>query len=648
MTELRNAELDARRFRRRILVVGAVVFFAFCLVVARLVFLQVVRHEDLAEQAESNRTAIVPVVPNRGLILDRNGVVLATNYAAYTLEITPSRVGELDETIDALAQVVDIQQRDRRRFRRLMEESRGFESLPIRTRLSDQEVARFTAQRYRFPGVDVKARLFRNYPLGEVASHAIGYIGRINQAEKAQIQDSDDEANYRGTEYIGKLGIEHSFEAPLHGVTGVEQMETSAGGRAVRRLDSFPATPGQTVQLSLDIKLQKMIEDLYGERRGALVAIDPRTGEVLALVSKPTFDPNLFVEGIDVENWTALNKSLDKPLLNRALRGTYPPGSTYKPFMALAALETGKRTPTAITMDNGSWTFGGHTFRSHGDHGLGPVDMYRSIVQSSNVYYYQLANDMGVDAMHDFMKPLGLGQITGIDLNGEVRGVLPSQEWKRKAYRRPEQKKWYAGETISLGIGQGYNTFTMLQLAQATATLANGGVQHRPHLGVATLDAVTRERHPLEQPAPVDLGFKPANVDVVRRAMVGVTQGGTSTRVFAGARYLSAGKTGTAQAVTIGQKDRYNAAKLEEHQRDHSLYIAFAPAESPRIALAVIVENAGFGAAHAAPIARRVFDYWLLGEYPSEEDVAAMRKGVVTAPIGKPRQVADIVLPGPE
>ena len=648
MTELRNAELDARRFRRRVLVVGAVVFLAFCLVVARLVFLQVVRHEDLAEQAESNRTAIVPVVPNRGLILDRNGVVLATNYAAYTLEITPSRVGELDETIDALAQVVDIQQRDRRRFRRLMEESRGFESLPIRTRLSDQEVARFTAQRYRFPGVDVKAPSFRNYPLGEVASHAIGYIGRINQAEKAQIQDSDDEANYRGTEYIGKLGIEHSFESSLHGVTGVEQMETSAGGRAVRRLDSFPATPGQTVQLSLDIKLQKMIEDLYGERRGALVAIDPRTGEILALVSKPTFDPNLFVEGIDVENWTALNKSLDKPLLNRALRGTYPPGSTYKPFMALAALETGKRTPTAITMDNGSWTFGGHTFRSHGDHGLGPVDMYRSIVQSSNVYYYQLANDMGVDAMHDFMKPLGLGQITGIDLNGEVRGVLPSQEWKRKAYRRPEQKKWYAGETISLGIGQGYNTFTMLQLAQATATLANGGVQHRPHLGVATLDAVTRESHPLEQPAPVDLGFKPANVDVVRRAMVGVTQGGTSTRVFAGARYLSAGKTGTAQAVTIGQKDRYNAAKLEEHQRDHALYIAFAPAESPRIALAVIVENAGFGAAHAAPIARRVFDYWLLGEYPSEEDMAAMRKGVVTAPIGKPRQVADITLPAPE
>ncbi len=647
MTELRNVELDSRRFRMRVLVVAAVVFAAFCLVIARLVFLQVVRHDDLLEQAESNRTAVVPVVPNRGLILDRNGVVLATNYAAYTLEMTPSRVTDLDETIETLGQLIDIQPRDKRRFKRLMEESRGFESLPIRTRLTDEEVARFTAQRYRFPGVDVKARLFRNYPLGEVASHAIGYIGRINQAEKALIQDSEDEANYRGTEYIGKLGIEQSFEAQLHGMTGVEQMETSAGGRAVRRLDSFPATPGQTVQLSLDIKLQKLIEDLYGERRGALVAIDPRNGEVLALVSKPTFDPNLFVEGIDVENWNALNQSLDKPLLNRALRGTYPPGSTYKPFMAMAALETGKRTAGAITMDSGSWTFGGHTFRSHGDHGLGAVDMHRSIVQSSNVYYYQLANDMGVDAMHDFMKPLGFGQITGIDLHGELRGVLPSQAWKRNAYRRAEQKKWYAGETISLGIGQGYNNFTMLQLASATATLANGGIQYRPHLGMATMDAMTREPHPIEQSPPVDLGFKPAHVDVIKRAMVAVTQGGTSTRVFAGARYLSGGKTGTAQAVTIGQKERYNAARMEERQRDHALYIAFAPAEAPRIAIAAIVENAGFGAAHAAPIVRRAFDYWLLGEYPSEEDIAAVRKGQASAPIGKPRAVADVPLVAP-
>ncbi|GAB3366789.1 MULTISPECIES: penicillin-binding protein 2 [Giesbergeria] len=645
MTELRNAQMDTARFRARVVVVGLTVLLAFALVVARLVFLQVVRHADLAEQAESNRTAVLPVVPNRGLILDRNGVVLATNYAAYTLEITPSKAGNLDKTIEALSEVVEIHPRDKRRFKRLREESRSFDSLPIRTRLTDEEVARFVAQRYRFPGVDVKARLFRNYPLGDVASHAIGYIGRINQKEKERIEESEEQSNYRGTEYIGKLGIEQSFEPQLHGVTGVDQMETSAGGRAVRRLNSFPATPGHTVALTLDIKLQMMIEELFGERRGALVAIDPRNGEVLALVSKPTFDPNLFVEGIDQENWTALNESIDRPLLNRALRGTYPPGSTYKPFMGLAALETGKRTPGTIVHDGGSWTFGGHTFRSHGDHGLGAVDLHRSIVQSSNVYYYQLANDMGVDAMHDFMKPLGFGQLTGIDLNGELRGVLPSQEWKRKTYRRPEHKKWYAGETISLGIGQGYNNFTMLQLAHATATLANGGTQHRPHLGMATIDAVTRERRPLPQPPSVPLGYKPAHIDVIRRAMVGVTQGGTSTKVFAGARYLSAGKTGTAQAVTIGQKDKYNAARLQERQRDHALYIAFAPADNPQIALAVIVENAGFGGAQAAPIARRVFDYWLLGEYPSEQDIAAVRKGQAMAPLGEPRSVADISLP---
>ncbi|GAA4424991.1 penicillin-binding protein 2 [Acidovorax lacteus] len=647
MTELRNVEADAARFRSRVLVAGLVVLLCFGLIFARLVVLQVLRHEDLAAQAESNRTAVVPIVPNRGLILDRNGVVLATNYSAYTLEITPSRVASLDQTIEELSRIVDIQQRDRRRFKRLMEESRNFESLPIRTRLTDTEVARFTAQRYRFPGVDIKARLFRNYPLGDVASHAIGYIGRINQVEKARIQESEDESNYRGTEYIGKLGIEHSYEKALHGQTGVEQMETSAGGRAVRKLSSRAATPGDSVMLSLDIKLQKMVEDLYGDRRGALVAIDPRNGEVLAMVSKPTFDPNLFVEGIDVENWTALNESIDKPLLNRALRGTYPPGSTYKPFMALAALETGKRAAGTVINDAGSWTFGGHTFRSHGDHGLGAVDMHTSIVKSSNVYYYSLANEMGVDLMHDFMKPLGFGQITGIDLQGEVRGVLPSQEWKRNTYRRPEQKKWYAGETISLGIGQGYNSFTMLQLAHATAILANGGVRHRPRMAIATVDAVTRATQPIPPESPVSLNYKPQNVAVIRKALVGVTQEGTSARVFAGARYLSAGKTGTAQAVTIGQKEKYNASKLQEHQRDHSLYMAYAPAEDPKIAVAVIVENAGFGAAHAAPIARRVFDYWLLGEYPSEEDMAAVRKGLAAAPLGKPRLAADVPLSEP-
>ncbi len=642
MTELRNVEADLSRFRSRVLVASFVVLCAFGLLASRLVYLQVYRHADLDEQAESNRTAVVPIVPNRGLILDRNGIVLATNYSAYTLEITPSKIANLDETIAALEKVVDIQVRDKRRFKRLRDESKNFESLPIRTRLTDEEVARFAAQRFRFPGVDIKARLFRSYPHGELGSHVVGYIGRINQAEKEDIEGSDNEGNYRGTDYIGKLGVEQSFEQQLHGTTGVEQVETSAGGRAVRKLATNAATPGNTVMLSLDIKLQKLVEDMFGDRRGALVALDPRSGDVLAFVSKPTFDPNLFVDGIDTESWKALNESIDKPLLNRALRGTYPPGSTYKPFMAMAALQTGKRAAGTVISDNASYTFGGHTFRSHGDIALGSVDMYKSIVKSSNVYYYSLANELGVDAMHDFMKPLGFGQITGIDINGEVRGVLPSQDWKRRTYKRPEQKKWYPGETISLGIGQGYNTFTMLQLAQATAVLANNGIKHKPRLVIGTQDTVTRVLHPLQPQAPEDLGYSAANVAVVRKALVGVTLEGTSAKVFSGAGYLSGGKTGTAQAVTIGQKDKYNGSKLEEHQRDHAVYMAFAPADNPQIALAVIVENAGWGAGVAAPIARRVFDYALLGQYPSEEDMAAVQKGLAASPIGKPRQATDV------
>ena len=645
MTELRNVEADLARFRMRVLVISIVVLLCMSLLVSRLVVLQVLRHEDLKAQAENNRTAVVPIVPNRGLILDRNGVVLATNYSAYTLEVTPSKVPAMEHTLNELAQVVEISTRDRRRFKKLMEESRSFESLPIRTKLSEQEVARFAAQRFRFPGVEIKARLFRNYPFGELASHVIGYIGRINKAEKDRLEESDAEANYRGTEYIGKLGVEQSFEPQLHGTTGVDSVETSAGGRAVRKLASNPSTPGDTVTLSIDIKLQKLVEDLYGGRRGALVALDPKTGEVLAFVSKPTFDPNLFVDGIDLESWQTLNESIDKPLLNRALRGTYPPGSTYKPFMALAALQTGKRAAGTVIQDNGSWMFAGHQFRSHGDAGLGPVDMHAAIAKSSNVYFYSLANDMGVDTIHDFMKPLGFGQITGIDILGESRGLLPSQEWKRNYYKKPEQKKWFAGETISLGIGQGYNTFTMLQLAQATAILVNNGVKRKPQLVIATQDAVTRQTARVGAAAPVDLGFKPENMEVVRRAMVSVTQDGTSARVFAGAGYLSGGKTGTAQAVGIAAKEKYNASKMEEHQRDHALYVAYAPADDPKIVLAVVVENAGFGAASAAPITRRVFDYWLLGHYPNDEDMAAMRKGEASAPIGKPRLASKVPWP---
>jgi penicillin-binding protein 2 len=414
----------------------------------------------------------------------------------------------------------------------------------------------------------------------------------------------------------------------------------------VRRLSSHPPTPGNTLVLSADIRLQALVEQLFGERRGALVAIDPRNGEVLAFVSKPTFDPNLFVDGIDWGSWKALNESIDKPLLNRALRGTYPPGSTFKPFMAMAALQSGKRSAQTTIQDNGSFTFGNHVFRSHGDTGLGAVDMHRSIVKSSNVYYYSLANEMGVDLMHQMLAPMGFGQRTGIDLEGEVTGVLPSTDWKRRTYKKPEQQRWYAGETISLGIGQGYNHFTMLQLASATATLASGGQRFRPRLVREIENVITREREPIGAVPLEPLPFKPEHVQLIMDALHGVTVDGTSTRVFAGAPYRSGGKTGTAQAVTIRQNQKYDAARLAEHQRDHSLYMAVAPVEAPTVALAVIVENAGFGAAAAAPIARRVFDYLLLGQYPSEEDIAATRLGQSAAPLGTPRRPADVPLPG--
>ena len=503
MTEIRNVEQELSRFNARLLAAAAFVLVAFGLLGARLVHLQVVKHEELSTQAENNRIAVVPIVPNRGLIVDRNGVVLATNYSAYTLEITPSKVDDLEATIDGLGGIVEIGARDRRRFKRLLDEGKSFDSLPIRTKLSDEEVARFMAQRFRFPGVDVKARLFRNYPLGETGSHLLGYIGRINQAEKTKMEDWPDEqlANYKGTEYIGKLGLEQSYEADLHGQTGFERVETSAGGRAIRRLSSHAPTPGNTLMLSVDIKLQALIEELFGERRGALVAIDPRNGEVLAFVSKPTFDPNLFVDGIDQESWRELNESIDKPLLNRALRGTYPPGSTFKPFMAMAALNTNKRSPSQIIYDGGTFQFGNHTFRSHGDTGLGPVDMVRSIVKSSNVYYYSLANEMGVDLMHDQLEPFGFGRKTGIDVEGEVTGLLPSTEWKRKAYKKPEQQKWYAGETISLGIGQGYNNFTALQMSSALATLVSGGQRFKPRLVREVEDVVTHQRRSLASDA---------------------------------------------------------------------------------------------------------------------------------------------------
>src|SRR6188768_3364730 len=453
--EVRNAEREVFLFRRRLVIAGALALLAFGALFARFVYLQVVQHEHYRMLAESNRVAIVPIVPNRGVITDRNGVVMAQSYSAYTLELTPARIANLEATIDALATIVEIQPRDRRRFRKLLDESKNFESMPLRTRLTDEEVARFAVNRYRFPGVDIKARLFRQYPYGEVASHVIGYIGRINDKDNERIAEWDETANYKGSDYIGKVGVELSYERDLHGTTGVEDVEVDSGGRAVRTLKRQPPIAGSNLTLSLDIALQQVAEAAFGDRRGALVAIDPTSGDVLAFVSKPGFDPNLFVDGIDAANWQELNESPDKPLLNRPLRGAYPPGSTIKPFLALSALTSGRRTPGQTIHDPGFFQIPGqaHRFRDDKPGGHGMVDMYKSIVVSCDTYYYMLANDTDIDDTARFLGALGFGQKTGIDIEGELNGTLPSREWKRQRFAgknfREEHRKWYLGDSIS-------------------------------------------------------------------------------------------------------------------------------------------------------------------------------------------------------
>jgi len=625
-TSQQSQDGELNRFRFRIAFAAGTVVLAFAIVVGRFVFLQIFQHEYYTTRAEDNRISLVPIPPNRGVITDRNGVVLARNYSAFTLELTPSKIESLDQTIESLGELIEILPKDKRRFRKLLEESKSFESLPIRTRLSDEEVARFAANRYRFPGVEVKARLFRQYPLGPIASHAIGYINRINKADLEAIEEKEQGANYKGTEHIGKTGLEKSYEFHLHGETGYEKVEIDAGGRAVRNLSRTAPVPGNNLTLTLDTKLQEMAEKAFGDRRGALVAIEPSTGGILALVSTPTFDPNLFVDGIRSEDWEQLNNSPDRPMVNRALNGAYPPGSTFKPFMALAALELGKRTPAQAISDPGYFTFGGHTFRDDKKGGHGMVDMYKSIVHSCDTYYYMLANDMGIENIARFMGPLGLGSRTGIDIEGESEGVLPSPEWKKRRFKRAEQQKWFAGETISIGIGQGYNAYTPIQLAQATAAVANNGVIFRPHLVKHITNSKTGEKTLIEPEPLRTLPWKPQNIETIKKAMVGVNKEGTGARAFAGAEYVSGGKTGTAQVFSLKGAD-YKGHKLKQELRDHALFIAFAPADQPKIALAVLVENGGFGAQSAAPIARMVMDYYLLGKQPkgpAKEDEAAI------------------------
>jgi penicillin-binding protein 2 len=618
---LRDQRAELTVFRARLLVAGLAALAAFGVLVARFVWLQVVERAHYHTLAEANRISVVPVVPNRGLILDRNGEVLAANYSAYTLEVTPSKVsGSVERAIDELAQVIEVTPRDRRRFKRLQEESKNFESLPIRTRLTEEEVARFAVNRYRFPGFEIKARLFRSYPNGDIASHAVGYIGRINEADLRRIDAAGLSTNYKGTDHIGKLGIEGAYEQELHGTTGSEQVEIDAGGRAIRSLSRSEPQSGNNLIVTLDIKLQRVAEEAFQDYRGALVALDPKTGDVLALVSRPGFDPNLFVDGIDPANWDALNNSPDKPLNNRALRGQYPPGSTVKPFLALAALTYGKRTPEYTISDPGQWMLPGvaRPFRDWKKGGHGMVNLHRSIVVSCDTYYYGLANDLGVDAIHRFMTQFGFGSKTGIDIDGELPGLQPSSDWKWQRFKQ----KWYAGDTISVGIGQGYWLATPLQLAAAVATLANGGRPVHPRLVRAVQDARTQEIRELPTRNGPPLALKPEHLELVRSAMIDVTRpGGTAVRAAQGAPYLVAGKTGTAQVVAMKAGEKYDESRVHERLRDHALFIAYAPADDPKIALALLVENGGHGGSTAAPIAREIFDYALLGKRPERKPV---------------------------
>ncbi len=621
-TQLRNYQLELAGFRQRVVIAAGVVVVLFLLLLARFFYVQVLEYQHYHTLAENNRITIVPAPPNRGLILDRHGVVMAHNYSAYTLEITPSKTADLDATINGLAQLVGITPVQRKRFAKLMAESRKFETLPLRTRLTDEEVAKLAANRYRFPGVEVKARLFRQYPLGASASHLLGYIGRINDADLQRLDKEGVMANYRGSDHIGKVGIEQSYETELHGITGAEQVETDAGGHAIRTLSRINPVSGDNLVLYLDSKLQEVAEKAFGSYRGALVAIDPKTGGVLAFVSMPGFDPNLFVDGIDTASWNALNDSPDKPLLDRALSSAYPEGSTIKPFMALAGLSYGVRKPSDTIFDPGYFSLPNSTHRYRdwkaGGHGI--VDMHKSIVQSCDTYYYRLANDLGIDRMHAFLSQFGFGQKTGIDMKGEVAGVLPSREWKAKHSRQP----WYPGETVIAGIGQGYNLVTPLQLAVATAALANGGTVYRPELVQAIIDSRTGQRRAVPPQVLNHIKLNPADLQFVVSAMVDVTRpGGTAVAANAGAPYLIAAKTGTAQVVGIKQGEKYDARHVLARYRDHAVYIAFAPADAPRIALAVLVENGMHGGTTAAPIARAVMDYYLLGKLPKGEVLEA-------------------------
>ena len=608
----------------RLLVAFILIVIFFSILLARFFYLQVTQHNEFSGQASSNRITLIPTPPVRGEIVDINGVPLAKNYPVFSLEVIPSRIeGKMEDIIEALKKYVDITPTDLKRFKKYRESYRKFENIPLKLRLTDEEAARLSVHLREFKGVEVNSRTFREYPYGKLTSHFLGYIGRISDKDKEMLEEEGLTALYRGSTHIGKSGLEKYYEHQLHGVPGYQEVEKDAYGNIVRVLKNVPSKMGQTLRLGMDIRMQQEADRILGDRRGALVAINPQDGTVLAFVSKPSFDPNLFIDGIDSDTWKMLNDDWKKPLINRVTQGLYPPGSTFKPFMGMALLESGKITQNTIVPAPGAWSIPGsrHIFRDSVRSGHGSANLSKAIQVSSDTFFYRLGYEMGIDKASPYLAQFGFGQKTGIDLPSEYTGVLPSREWKAKRFAKssdPTAKEWRAGEMVSVSIGQGYNAYTPLQMAHATASLANNGVVHQPHLVKEILDFGARKITRINPNPERQIPFKADNFEYVKRSMEKVLKpGGTAHRIGGGLSYTMGGKTGTAQVVQIKQGGRYNAAALREQHRDHAWFISFAPLEKPEIAIAVILENGGWGA-YAAPLAREMTDFYMLHVKPQQ------------------------------
>ena len=608
---IKDTEEESRLIRLRIYSAVVIIILIVMVLVARLFYLQVIRHDHFITLSQSNRVKVLPIAPIRGLIFSRDNVLLADNQPSFSLELIPEQIDSLDKTIGQLSRLIDIDEDSVNRFKKLRREKRRFESIPLKFNLSEDEVARFSVERHKIPGAKVIARPYRHYPEKSTLVHALGYVARIDEKDLQKIVES----NYLGTTHIGKLGVEKAYEDILHGHVGHQQVEVNAQGRIIRVLERTPPEPGKNIYLTLDLSLQTVALSLMQGRKGSIVAMNPDNGDILALVSSPAYDPNPFVNGIDSKSYKVLLSSRDTPLINRALSGKYPPGSTIKPFLAIAALMFGVRDVDEKTWCKGWYTLKGqdHRYRDWKKGGHGHVDLNYAIMQSCDVYFYTLAHDLGITRLNQALTNFGFGFKTGIDIGGESTGLVPSIDWKRSALNQP----WYPGETLIAGIGQGYVLTTPLQLVTATAALANHGKRVLPRLVYKISDPISGESTLLPVATPEYVaGYKQEHWNFVIQAMEDVMHGakGTARRSGANAAYRIAGKTGTAQLFGIGQDEKYEKDEVPEHLRDHALFIAFAPARQPKIALAIVVENGGSGSSTAAPIGRKLLDHYLLDE----------------------------------